>query len=97
MAKIFPKRQTFVDEKVSSGEQVVVTRVVITSSTHDFVSLPGSALDAAILQSAKATADPTFYLTGRDTVFNIDGGTVGSELVVVSRHVMINTSKGDAA
>lgn len=96
MAKIFPKRQTFVDEHLSNGEQMVVTRVIITSSS-DYVTLPLAALDAAIVQSTKAASDPTFYLTGRDTVFNIDGATVGAELVVVSRHVAVNSGKGDAA
>jgi len=94
MPKLFPSRQEFVD--LRNGEQVVVTKVTIVSSA-DFVSIP-TALDASILQSAKATADPTFYLTGRDTVFNIDGATVGDELIVTSRHTgMLNFDKGDSA
>lgn len=97
MAKLFPTKQTFVDEKLANGEQIVVTRVTIISSTSDFVSLP-TAVDAAMLQSARTTADPTFYLSGRGTVFNIDGATVGAEHVIVSRHKgMINFDRGDQA
>jgi hypothetical protein len=95
MAKLFPTRQTFVDEKLSNGEQIVVTRVTLVSSSSDFVSIP-RADDAGLLHSSRTTADPTFYLTGAGTVFNIDGGTVGAEHVVVSRHSgMLNYDKGD--
>jgi len=96
MAKLFPTRQTFVDEKLSNGEQIVVTRVKLVSSTSDHVELPDTALDAALLHESKTTADPTFYLSGSDAVLNIDGGTVGDEHVVVSRHRgMINYGRGD--
>jgi len=95
MAKLFPIRQTFVDEKLANNEQIVVTRVVLVSSTSDHVELPRAA-DAAMLQTARTTADPTFYLSRRGSFFNIDGGTVGAEHVVVSRHLgMINFDRGD--
>jgi len=95
MAKLYPFKQTFVDEKLSNGEQVVVTRVKIVNATSDFVSLP-NALDAQILQTTRTASDPTFYLSGDGTIFNIDGATVGTEYVVVSRHAgMINYAKGD--
>jgi hypothetical protein len=95
MAKLFPIRQTPVDEKLSNGEQIWVTRVKIVNATTDFVTLP-TADDAALLHSSRTTADPTFYLSGAGTVFNIDGGTVGDEHVVVSRHSgMINFDAGD--
>lgn len=94
MSKLFPKRQTFVDEKLSNGEQIVVTRVTLVSSA-DFVSIP-TALDAAVLLTTRTASDPTFYLSGRNTVFNIDGGSAGDEHVIVSRHAgMINFDKGD--
>lgn len=94
MAKLFPTRQTFVDEKLSSGEQIVVSRVKIVSSS-DVLELPVS-LDAAILQSSTTASDPTFYFTDNNTAFNIDGATVGSEFVVVSRHAgLINHDPGD--
>ena len=94
MAKLFPTRQTFVDEKLSNGEQVVVTRVKIVSAS-DNVELP-TALDAQLLQSTRTTSDPTFYFTDGNTSFNIDGATVGSEQVVVSRHAgMLNYDPGD--
>lgn len=93
--KMFPHRQTFVDEKLSNGEQIVVTRVKIIDATTSYVELP-SASDAALLQTSRTTADPTFYLSNRSTRFNIDGGTVGDEHVVVSRHQgMLNFDKGD--
>lgn len=93
MAKLFPDKQTFVD--LRDGDQVVVTKVTIVSSTSDFVSLP-TAQDAAILNTTRTASDPTFYLTGRNTVFNIDGGTVGDEHLIVSRHSgVLNFDKGD--
>ncbi len=96
MAKLFPTRQTFVDEKVD-GEQIVITRVTIVNATSDHVEIP-TASDAALLHLSRTTSDPTFYLTGRSTVFNIDGGTVGDKHVVVSRHQgMLNFDKGDQA
>ena len=94
MAQLFPTKQTIVDEKVPN-EQIVITRVTILSTGTDHVEIP-TATDAALLHTARTTADPTFYLTNRSTQFNIDGGTVGDEHVVVSRHAgMINFDKGD--
>lgn len=93
MAKIFPFRQTLVDEKLSNGEQVVITRVTIVSSA-DHVDLPVTK-DAALLQGDRTTADPTFYLTNSSTRFNIDGATVGSEQVITSRHAFMNYDPGD--
>lgn len=96
MAKLFPTKQTFVDEKLSNGEQIVITRVKLLSSSSDHVDLPDTALDTALLQSTKTTSDPTFYLTRADSQLSIDGGTVGDEHVIVSRHSgMINFGKGD--
>ena len=95
MPKLYPTRQTFVDEKLPNGEQIVVTRVTIVNATSDHVEIP-TALDAGLLHTARETSDPTFYLSRRGTFFNIDGGTVGDEHVVVSRHAgMINFDKGD--
>ena len=95
MAKIFPSKQTFVDEKLSNGEQIVVTRVKIVNATSDHVQLP-TFTDAQILQTDRTTADPTFYASRGSAQFNIDGATVGTEYVVVSRHAgMINYDAGD--
>lgn len=83
MAKIFPSKQTFVDQR--DGTQILITNVKILTSTSDHVELP-NAVDAAILNAARSTADPTFYLSNAGASFSIDGATVGTEYIVVSRH-----------
>lgn len=83
MAKLFPSKQTFVDQR--DGIQVLVTSVKLVSTGSDHVELP-NASDAALLQAAVGTADPTFYLTGGGASLAIDGGTIGTEYIVVSRH-----------
>jgi hypothetical protein len=89
MAKLFPSKQTFVD--AGNGRQVLVSNVKITSSTSDHLDVP-TAVDAQILNSAYRTADPTFYLTSDTNQVAIDGATVGTEYIVVTRHEgMINT------
>lgn len=94
MAKLFPTRQTVVDEKLSNGEQIIISRVTILS-TADHLELP-IAFDVALLQTDRTTADPTFYLTDNNTKLSIDGATVGAEHVVVSRHGgIINHDPGD--
>lgn len=93
MAKLFPDKQHFVD--LRDGEQVTVTKVTIVNATSDYVVIP-TAKDAQILQADRTTADPTFYLSGRGTVFNIDGATVGTQYIVVANHgSMVNFDKGD--
>ena len=97
MAKMFPTKQTFIDEKLANGEQIVVTRVTILTSTSDHVELP-RADDAALLHTSRTTSDPTFYLDSDKVNFAIDGGTVGAEHVVVSRHSgMMNFDRGKTA
>ena len=83
MAELFPSKQTFVDQR--DGVQVLVTNVTTINSTTDHVQLP-NAVDAAILQASRTTADPTFYLSSGGAQFNIDGATTGTEYIVVSRH-----------
>jgi hypothetical protein len=95
MAELFPTKQTFVDEKLANGEQIVVTRVTIVNATTDHVKLPRF-VDAQLLQTARTTADPTFYPTNDGTRLNIDGATVGTQYVIASRHQgMLNYDKGD--
>ena len=95
MAELFPKKQTFVDDRDSRGEQFVITRVKLLTTTSDHVNLP-TFLDAALLHTARTTSDPTFYATRQNTQISIDGGTVGDEQVIVSRHTgMINYDRGD--
>lgn len=94
MAEMFPTKQTFVDEKLANGEQIVITRVKILSSTSDHVKLP-RAVDAQLLQADRTTADPTFYLGSNKVDFSIDGATVGTEYVIASRHQgMLNYDRG---
>ena len=95
--QMFPIKQTFVDEKLANGEQIVITRVNIVNATTSYVLLP-NADDAQLLQTARTTADLDFYLSNRSTRFNLDGGTVGTEQGVVSRHSgMLNYDRGDQA
>lgn len=83
MSKLFPTKQEWVD--IKDGDIYGITKVKIATSTSDHVVLPNVA-DAALLQNDANTANPTFYLTqGKDT-FNIDGATVGSTQVIVSKH-----------
>jgi hypothetical protein len=93
MAKLFPDWQEYVALKGTSGvgrqESMGIHRVTIVSSTSDHLAIP-TAEDAAILQTDKTTANPTFYITdstneGSQAVA-IDGATVGTEYVVVTRH-----------
>ncbi len=86
MAKLFPKKQQLISSDLADGEMVAIHKVKILTSTSDHLELPGTALDVAFLQSTKTTSDPSFYLTDSDTQLNIDGATVGTEYVVVSRH-----------
>jgi hypothetical protein len=86
MAKILPLGQTFVDLK--NGEQVGITRVRLATSA-DHLVLPAPARDAVPMGSGKATRlGLGFYLGGgsKGNVLNIDGGTAGTEIVVVSYH-----------
>ena len=85
MPKIYPKKHQIVSSNLADGENVGIFRINIVSST-DVVELGAVASDVAFLHTSKATSDPTFYLTDNDTKLNIDGATVGTEYVVVSRH-----------
>ena len=93
MAKIFPKSQHFVSLRDGTSIGIVVCAGVTTSS--DYVVI-GAATDAAILNTTRTLADPTFYLAGnKDSIFNIDGGVVDREYVIVSRHNTVNFVKSD--
>ncbi len=94
MAKLFPSKQTMVG--TLDNVQVLVTNVKVLTATSDHVDLP-NASDAQLLQAARTTSDPTFYLTTNGQQFAIDGATVGTEYIVVSRHDGgINTYRGSA-
>lgn len=87
MAKILPLGQTFVDLK--TGEQVGITRVRLATGVSDHLVLPAPARDAVPMGGSKATRlGLGFYLGGgsKANVLNIDGGTAGTEIVVVSFH-----------
>jgi hypothetical protein len=89
MAKLFPSKQTFVDR--GNGTQVLISDVKILTATSDHLQVP-TATDVQLLTSAYRTSDPTFYLTSDANNVAIDGATVGTEYIVVSRHDgMINT------
>jgi len=83
MAELFPSKQTFVDQR--DGVQILVSNVTTIDTTTDHVKLP-NASDAQILQAARTTADPTFYLSSGGAQFNIDGATAGTNYIIVSRH-----------
>jgi hypothetical protein len=83
MAKLFPSKQMIVDQR--DGTQILITNVKIVNATSDNVELP-NAVDAAFLHSARGTSDPTFYLTTSGNDLAIDGATVGTEYIIVSRH-----------
>jgi len=92
MAKLFPSKQTVVDQP--DNRQIIITTVKAVGTTSDHVDLP-NAVDAALLHSARTTADPTFYLTTQGNQVAIDGATVGTEYVIVSRHEgQLNFSRG---
>ncbi len=94
MAKLFPSKQQWVDQH--NGTQVLVSKVKILTTGSDHLELP-NAVDAALLQAARTTADPTFYLIQDRTQIAIDGATVGTEYTVVSSHTVgINYYRGDA-
>jgi hypothetical protein len=83
MAKLYPSKQTFVDQR--NGTQILISNVKLLTATSDHLDIPVAA-DVQLLQAAYRTSDPTFYLTsGKDQVA-IDSGTVGTEYIVVSRH-----------
>lgn len=92
MAKLFPSKQVFTE--LNDNVQVLCTTVKIVSTGSDHVDLP-NADDAQLLQAAQDTSDPTFYLTAQGLQFAIDGATVGTEYIVVSRHSgSINFDRG---
>lgn len=87
MAKLFPDKQIYLDD-ASTGlnEQFGIHRLTLVTSSSDFVVV-GSSVDAALLHADRTTSDPTFYLSGNNnSILNIDGGTVGQEIVAVTRH-----------
>lgn len=92
MAKLFPSKQTVVDQP--DNRSIIITTVKAVSTLSDHVELP-NAVDAAMLHAARTTADPTFYLTTNGNQVAIDGATVGTEYVIVSRHEgQLNFSRG---
>lgn len=92
MAKIFPRSQRYVS--LRDGTSVGITVADGLSTTSDYVVI-GVATDAAILNTSRTLADPTFYLTNNSSVFNIDGGVVDREYVIVSRHNSVNFIKSE--
>ncbi len=93
MAQMFPTLQQFIDLKNTGIDSIGITEVqILTSSDHVF--LPNIA-DAQLLQTDRTTADPTFYISSDQNSFNIDGATVGSVFLIVSRHQgQINLGRG---
>lgn len=92
MAKLFPSKQTVVDQLV--GKQIIISDVRVLTSTSDHLELP-NAVDAGFLHAARGTSDPTFYLTTSGNQLAIDGATVGTEYTVVSRHEgQLNFARG---
>ena len=83
MAKLFPSKQVFTE--LNDNVQVLCSTVKIINATSDHLELP-NADDAQLLQAARDTSDPTFYLTREGLAFAIDGATIGTEYIVVSRH-----------
>ena len=92
MAELFPSKQVFTE--LNDNVQVLSSTVKILSTGSDHLPLP-NADDAALLQAARDTSDPTFYLTSEGLQFAIDGATIGTEYIVVSRHSgSINYDRG---
>lgn len=83
MAKLFPSKQVFTE--LNDNVQVLCSTVKIINATSDHLELP-NADDAQLLQADRTTSDPTFYLTTQGLAFAIDGATIGTEYIVVSRH-----------
>jgi hypothetical protein len=92
MAKLFPSKQTFVDQR--NGTQILISNVKILTSTSDHLQVP-TTTDVQLLQAAYRTADPTFYLTSDTNNVAIDGATVGTEYIVVTRHDGMVNYKAD--
>jgi hypothetical protein len=89
MAKLFPSKQTFVDQR--DGTQILISNVKILTATSDHLQLP-TTTDVSVLTTSYEGTQPTFYLTSDTNNVAIDGATVGTEYIVVSRHDgMINT------
>ena len=83
MAKLWPSRQHFHD--LRDGTTIGVHNVRILSATSDYLVLPNT-VDAVFLHTSRTTSDPTFYLDSDKNTLNIDGATVDTEYVIVSRH-----------
>ncbi len=93
MAKLFPSKQVFTE--LNDNVQVLCSTVKIVNATSDHLELP-NADDAQLLQADRTTSDPTFYLTAQGLNFAIDGATIGTEYIVVSRHSGgVNFDRGD--
>ena len=82
----------FIDRR--DGDTIGITNVTILTATSDHFDI-SSVVDAAFLHTSKTTADPTFYITSGNDQIAIDGATVGTEFVIVTRHQgMINYDTG---
>jgi hypothetical protein len=94
MAKLFPSKQVSLDQ--GNGTTIVVSKVTVITSAHDFIELP-TYTDAVNLNPATDTGDPTFYLAGGDRCVGWLGATVGTEYTVVSKHTgIVNFAPGGA-
>ncbi len=92
MSKLYPSKQQFVD--VGNGTQLLVSNVKIVTTTSDHLQIP-TATDVQLITQAYRTSDPTFYLTSDQNNVAIDGATVGTDYIVVSRHDGMINYKAD--
>jgi hypothetical protein len=92
MAKLYPSKQTFVDQR--NGTQILISNVKILTSTSDHLQIPTTS-NVQLLTTGLSVAQPTFYLTSDTNNVAIDGATVGTEYIVVSRHDGMVNYKAD--
>ena len=88
--KSFPDFQQFV-RRPSTGSSnakfIGITEFRITDSGTTYVVLPQNTNRVRILESSRTATAVGFYLSGTvDTIVNVDGQTVGTSIVMVSRH-----------
>lgn len=88
--KLVPDSQVFVDTRIDNT-QVGITRVTLQGGLQQVIIPTAQDARLVALNSTDAAALPAFYLNPNKSSFQIDGGTSGTTLLVVSSHVgMVN-------
>jgi len=96
MAQLKVIFQEFVNSPGMKKDTIGLHRVEIMSTTSDHLVLPKNLIDVQMLSETKNAALPTFYQYGTSNSDRvaIDGGTVGNQYWIVSKHDLI-VNQGD--